>query len=338
MPKTVFVTGGAGYVGSHCCKAFAQAGWEVVVYDNLSRGWRDFVRWGRLIEGDILDRDALMSAVNEVRPDAVAHFAALAYVAESVADPALYYRTNVVGTLNLADAMRAAGVGAVVFSSTCATYGSGIAGPIAETALQRPISPYGWSKLCAEQILMDYGAAYGLRAVALRYFNAAGADASGVIGERHKPESHLIPLAIRAAVAGDYELTINGNDFNTPDGTCIRDYIHVSDLANAHLRALDNLQGGGLSDAFNLGTGAGVSVLEIVASIERVTGATVRWAIGPRREGDPPSVLASATKANRVLGWVPQVSEVDTIIMDAWRWQMRDSLQHSATSSSRAFE
>lgn len=321
MTKTVFVTGGAGYVGSHCCKAFAKAGWNVVTYDNLSRGWADFVKWGPLIEGDILDAEKLRNAIRETKPDVVAHFAALAYVGESVRDPALYYRVNSCGTLNLLNAIRAEGVDQLVFSSTCATYGEPDEMPITEAFEQRPVNPYGWSKLMVERMLADFGRAYGLRSVSLRYFNAAGADPEGEIGERHEPETHLIPLAIRAANSkSDFVLTIFGNDFLTPDGTCIRDYIHVADLASAHLAALEHLARGGKTCAMNLGTGVGTSVLEIINSVERISGRAVRRVIGPRRAGDPPVLVANPGLAQELLNWSPGHSSLDEIGTSAISW------------------
>lgn len=326
MTKTVFVTGGAGYVGSHCCKAFAKAGWNVVTYDNLSRGWRDFVKWGPLIEGDILDVEALRSAIRETKPDVVAHFAALAYVGESVSDPALYYRVNSCGTLNLLEAMHAEGVDQLVFSSTCATYGEPDQMPISETCEQRPVNPYGRSKLIVERMLADFSHAYGLRSVSLRYFNAAGADPEGEIGERHEPETHLIPLAIAAArKTGDFALTVFGDDFATPDGTCIRDYIHVSDLAAAHLAAIDYLFAGGEMCAVNLGTGHGTSVREIIEAVGRKTGRQVRYTVGPRRAGDPPVLVADPARAKEVLGWQAVNSNLDQIIDDAFAWDVMQS-------------
>lgn len=321
MTKTVFVTGGAGYVGSHCCKAFAQAGWNVVVYDNLSRGWRDFVKWGPLIEGDIRDTDRLGSALAETRPDAVAHFAAVAYVGESVSNPGLYYDINVGGSLNLLRAMRANKVDKIVFSSTCATYGMPELMPITEDTLQAPISPYGWSKLLVERMLEDFDRAHGIRSAVLRYFNAAGADPAGDVGERHDPEPHLIPLAIRAAKPGNCQLTVFGDDFGTPDGTCVRDYIHVTDLADAHVRALKHLLAGRTSDVYNLGTGEGASVRSIIEAVERVGGRPVRHTIGPRRKGDPPIVVAASDKAHRELGWRPCHSQIATIVADAMKWE-----------------
>ncbi len=325
MSKTVLVTGGAGYVGSHCCKAFAKAGWRVVTFDNLSRGWADLVKWGDLIEGELNDRAALDSAMSRVRPDAVAHFAAYAYVGESVSDPGLYYRNNTLGTLNLMEAMVAHGVDRMIFSSTCATYGVPERVPMTEDTPQAPINPYGWSKLFVERMLDDFDRAHGLRSVKLRYFNAAGADPDGETGERHEPETHLIPLAIRGMMQDGFELTIFGDDFDTRDGTCVRDYIHVADLAAAHARALDYLDQGGASDAFNLGTGTGTTVREIVEAVEAVSGAPVRQAVGPRRPGDPPALVASAEKAARVLGWTPARSDIETIIRTAWAWHKAEA-------------
>jgi len=325
MTRKVFVTGGAGYVGGHCCKAFAEAGWDVVVYDNLSRGWRDFVRWGPLLEGDILDAERLTASMRECRPDAVAHFAALAYVGESVLDPSLYYRVNSIGALNVLDAMRVCNVSSIVFSSTCATYGVPVRTPIDEAHPQNPINPYGWSKLIVEKMLADHDRAHGLRHVALRYFNAAGADPDGNIGERHEPETHVIPLAIRGAMQGSYTFTIHGSDYNTRDGTAMRDYIHVSDLADAHLRAMDHLFNGGGSEVFNLGTGIGTSVREIADAVELAAGRPIARRVGPRRIGDPPALVASADKAARLLGWRPQRSSIDAIIADAWRWHQTDT-------------
>jgi UDP-arabinose 4-epimerase len=323
MP-TVFVTGGAGYVGAHCCKAFAEAGWTVVVYDNLQRGWRDFVRWGELIEGDILDLEALTAAMHRVKPDAAAHFAALTFVGESSEDPGLYYRNNVLGTLNILAAMRASGTGALVFSSTCATYGLPVSMPLDETHPQAPINPYGRTKLMAEWALKDHDTAHGIRHVALRYFNAAGADPSGLIGERHEPETHLIPLALRGAGDESYTLNIFGTDYDTPDGTAIRDYIHVNDLARAHLAALDYLSEGGTSNAINLGTGTGTSVLQIRDSVEKITGRRVNTVPGPRRAGDPSRLVADTEKALGVLGWKAEYSDIHTIISDAWAWHLAE--------------
>ena len=324
MEPTIFVTGGAGYVGSHCCKAFAATGWNVVVYDSLYRGWRDFVKWGRLIEGDIRNAGALSAAVAEVRPDAVAHFAALAYVGESVSDPGSYYDVNTRGTLNLLQAMAAQGLDKIVFSSTCATYGNPERLPITEDTPQQPINPYGASKLFVERMLRDFGHSHAIRSVALRYFNAAGADPDGELGERHEPETHLIPLAIAAARPGSDALTVFGDDFSTADGTCIRDYIHVADLADAHVLALRHLFAGGASEVFNLGTETGTSVSGVIEAVARVSGKNVHHTYGPRRAGDPPVLVASAAKAREQLGWQPQHSDIETIIQHAWRWHTAD--------------
>lgn len=323
LSGTVLVTGGAGYVGSHCCKAFAAAGWTVVAFDNLSRGWRDLVKWGPLIEGDLLDRSALESALRVVKPDAVAHFAAVAYVGESMADPALYWRTNVAGTLNLLEAMRAAEVGRLIFSSSCAVYGER-AGPIFEEDSLAPINTYGSSKAAAERIIRDFSQAHGLKAAILRYFNAGGADPDLETGERHDPEPHVIPLLLRGALDPDFVFTVYGDDFDTPDGTCVRDYVHVSDLARAHLAALQRLVAGAGTDTFNLASGRGVSVKELGDAVERATGAKLSRRIGPRREGDPPILVASYDKAQRVLGWRPELSSIDDILRTALAWHEKD--------------
>lgn len=312
-------------MGAHCCKALAAAGWEVVVYDNLCRGWRDFVRWGPLVEGDILDPQRLTSAIREFQPDAVMHFAALAYVGESVVEPSIYYRVNTVGALNLLAAMRDSGVDKVVFSSTCATYGLPERVPIDETHRQVPINPYGWSKLFVEQMLRDHEVSYGLRSVCLRYFNAAGADPERQIGERHQPETHAIPLILRGARESSYTFTIHGADYETPDGTAIRDYIHVCDLADAHLRSLAHLMSGGQSEAFNLGTGRGHSVGELVMAVSRETGVSIRCEEGPRRPGDPPALVADASKARRILAWQPHYPGIDEIIHHAAAWHDSDT-------------
>ena len=324
MSKTIFVTGGAGYVGAHACKAFHAAGWRVVVYDNLFRGWRDFVRWGDLLEGDILDETRLAAALTEVKPDAVAHFAALTSVGESAADPSLYYRVNTMGGLAVLEAARKAGAKALVFSSTAAVYGAPIRTPMDETHPREPINPYGRSKLMVERCLEDMALAYGFRSAALRYFNAAGADAAAEIGERHEPETHVIPLAIRGARRNDYAFTIFGDDFETRDGTCVRDYIHVSDLADAHVLAVEYLMAGGEAGAFNLGTGAGTTVAEIAAAVEKAAGRPLPRKVGARRAGDPPALIASSDKARAVLGWTPKRSSIAEIVDSAWRWHAQD--------------
>jgi UDP-arabinose 4-epimerase len=319
MTRTLLVTGGAGYIGSHACKAFAQAGWRVVVFDNLSRGHRDLVRWGDLITGDLLDTHAIGEALQRVRPDAVAHFAAVAYVGESVSDPGMYWRNNVLGTLNLLDAMRASGTRRLIFSSTCATYGVHDT-PITEDSAQNPINPYGWTKLCAEKVISTFQAAHGLEAVILRYFNACGADPDGETGERHDPEPHVIPRAVLGALDGSFRFEILGDNYPTPDGTCIRDYIHVTDLAEAHRLALDHLFAGKGSDVFNLGSGQGTSVRELADAVDRAAGRALPRHIAPRRPGDPPSLTANPDKARRVLGWQPTRSDIDIIVADAWAW------------------
>jgi UDP-arabinose 4-epimerase len=324
MAKTIFVTGGAGYVGAHACKAFSAAGWRVVVYDSLFRGWRDFVRWGELIEGDILDEARLAAAMAATKPDAVAHFAALTFVGESTADPSLYYRVNTMGGFAVLEAARKAGAKALVFSSTAAVYGAPVRTPMDEAHPREPINPYGRSKLMVERALEDAAQAYGFRSAALRYFNAAGADATAEIGERHEPETHVIPLAIRGARRSDYAFTIFGDDFETRDGTCVRDYVHVSDLADAHVLAIDYLMAGGEAGAFNLGTGAGTTVAEIAAAVEKASGCPLPRKIGPRRAGDPAALIASSDKARAVLGWTPKQSGIDEIVESAWRWHAHD--------------
>jgi UDP-arabinose 4-epimerase len=318
--KTILVTGGAGYVGAHGCKALAAAGYRPVVYDNLVYGHERAVQWGPLERGDLVDRARLDEVFVRYQPAAVMHFAAYAYVGESVSDPGKYYRNNVGGTLSLIEAMVDHKVDTLVFSSTCATYGEPAEVPITEDCPQHPINPYGKSKLMVEQMLADFERAHGLRSVMLRYFNAAGASPDGEIGEEHDPETHLIPLALAAAAGKGSELTVFGQDYPTPDGTCIRDYIHVGDLADAHVKAIDYLAAGNASRAFNLGTGSGVSVREILDAIERVTGRRVPHRYGPRREGDPPVLVSDATRARDELGWQPAMSDIDTIIATAWAW------------------
>jgi UDP-glucose-4-epimerase GalE len=324
MPGKLLVTGGAGYVGSHCCRAFAEAGWQVTVFDNLSTGWRDLVKWGPLFVGDLQNPAELDAAFSEVKPDAVAHFAGSALVAESVREPSIYYRNNTIATLNLLEAMRKHSAGYLIFSSTCATFGHANAETIDELHPQNPINPYGMSKLMVEQILSDFDKAHGIRSVPLRYFNAAGADRDGKTGERHACETHVIPLALKGAYDEGYEFTILGSDFDTPDGTAIRDYIHVEDLAEAHLRALNALEQGASSAAYNLGTGRGTSVEEVVAAVERATNRKVPRRYGPRRPGDPGRLIALPDKARRELGWVASRSGVDNIIRTALNWHQQD--------------
>jgi UDP-glucose-4-epimerase GalE len=323
MSQSILVTGGAGYVGSHACKALARAGYRPVVLDNLSRGHRSAVRWGPLVEGELADRSCLATVFAEYRISAVMHFAAYAYVGESVVDPALYYRNNLAGTLMLLEAVREAGIGEIVFSSTCATYGIPDGVPIREDAAQRPVNAYGETKLAIERALHWYGQAYGLRSAALRYFNAAGADRDGEIGECHEPETHLIPLVLQAALGRRQAVDIFGTDYPTPDGTAIRDYVHVDDLAIAHLRALERLRAGGASFAVNLGTGRGHSVREVVAAAERVSGRKVPTRAAPRRPGDPPALVADPRLAADLFGWRAEFSDLDTITRTALAWHAR---------------
>jgi UDP-arabinose 4-epimerase len=319
----VLVTGGAGYIGSHACKALAQAGYEPVAYDNLVYGHRESVRWGPLEIGDTADEARLVEVIERHRPVAALHFAAFAYVGESVTDPGKYYRNNVGGTIGLLEALRRCEVRRLVFSSTCATYGIPETGNIAEDHPQAPINPYGRSKLMVEAILRDYDAACGLRSLSLRYFNAAGADPDGEIGEHHDPETHLIPLILDAALGRRPHITIFGSDYDTPDGTCIRDYIHVTDLAAAHVQALAALEGGEPTGAINLGIGAGYSVREVIDAARRITGREIPSTNGPRRPGDPARLVAAADRARTVLGWTPAHPDLDAIIGTAWRWHRR---------------
>jgi UDP-arabinose 4-epimerase len=318
----VLVTGGAGYIGSHTCKALARAGYTPVAYDNLVYGHEWAVKWGPLEKGDVLDAPRLREVIAAYRPTAVVHFAAFAYVGESAEDPAKYYRNNVVGTLSLLDAVRTNGIDMIVFSSTCATYGIPGCVPISEDAPQNPINPYGASKLMIERILADYGDAYGLRSVSLRYFNAAGADPAGELGEDHDPETHLVPLVLDAAAGRRPQITIFGDDYETADGTCIRDYVHVSDLADAHVLAMQGLEGGNLRRAYNLGTGQGTSVAQVIDSARRVTGCRIPIVKGLRRPGDPAALLADPRRACNDLGWSPRHQAIDEIISTAWRWYL----------------
>lgn len=319
VAMNVLVVGGAGYIGSHATRLLRAVGHTVWVYDNLSRGHRKAVPEGCLIEGDLTDRPKLVRTLSDKKIDAVMHFAAFALVNESVNDPALYYHNNVVAALELLEAMRQTGVQRIVFSSTTATYGEPDVVPICETTLQQPINPYGFTKLVIERALADYAAAYGFAYAALRYFNAAGAHPDGTIGEDHDPETHLIPIVLQVALGQRERITIFGDDYDTPDGTCVRDYVHINDLSDAHLRALDHLRPGtGL--CLNLGTGRGTSVREIIEACREVTGHPIPETIGPRREGDPSELIADATKAKTLLGWEPQYRDVKQIVETAWRW------------------
>ena len=319
----ILVTGGAGYIGSHACKALACTGHEPVVLDNLSQGHRSLVRWGPLEIGDIADASCLDSVFRRHRPDAVMHFAAVASVGESVGNPCLYYRNNVGGTLNLLDAMRRHGVPTLVFSSSCAIYGSPDAGPIREDQSPKPVNPYGASKLMAERILSDFDAAHGLRSVSLRYFNAGGADPEGEAGESHDPETHAIPLLLMAASGRVAQFDVFGTDYPTHDGSAIRDYVHVSDLATAHVSALEHLLRGGSSMTVNLGTGSGTSVMQLIDAVERVVGRSVPRRLQPRRPGDPPILVAATDMAGSLLGWRPRFVELDDMISSAFAWMER---------------
>lgn len=318
----ILVTGGAGYVGSHACKALAAAGHDPVVYDNLSTGHRWAVRWGPLVEGDLRDRERLAWAFAEYRPELVMHFAARAYVGESVTDPQLYYDNNVGGTLALLSEMRRAEVRRIVLSSTCATYGIPRVVPIEVDTPQLPINPYGHSKLHCERMLRDYCVAYDFAAVALRYFNAAGADPEGEIGEAHEPETHLIPLALAAAAGDRALLEVYGDDWPTPDGTCVRDYVHVADLAQAHVLAIARTGDAGFN-ACNLGVGRGFSIREVLDAVARVTGRIVPIRMTGRRAGDPPTLVAAPGAATEWLGWNPRHVGLDSIVETAWRWYRR---------------
>lgn len=316
----ILITGGAGYVGSHCAKALAAAGHEGVVYDSLLLGHREFVRWGELIEGDIRDAAALGAVFAMHRFDAVMHFAGLAYVGESVTAPGRYYDVNVHGTQILLNAMVRAGVRAIVFSSSCAIYGEPDHMPINESALLNPINPYGFTKLVCERMMDDFGRAHELKSARLRYFNAAGAEPTAEIGEHHNPETHLIPLVLDAASDVSREVRIFGTDYPTPDGTALRDYIHVRDLARAHVLALQHLLNSGETIAVNLGSGQGVSVRQVVDTVRTVTGRDVLVRDAPRRPGDPAILVADTTKAREILGWTPEHHDLATIVADAWRW------------------
>jgi len=321
----VLVTGGAGYIGSHAAKRLAQAGHVPVVLDNLVRGHLQAVRWGPLVVGDLADPTVLEQAFHSYPIEAVLHFAALAYVGESMSAPADYFRNNTTNTLNLLDAMRSHRVNALVFSSTCAVYGNPLRQPITEDTPAAPVNPYGESKLMVERMLHWHGEAYGLKWVALRYFNAAGADIEGELGELHDPEPHLIPRVIGAAHGAIPALEVFGSDYDTPDGTAVRDYIHVTDLAEAHALALDHLWKGGAGGIFNLGTGRGHSVREVVQAVEAVTGRRVPLRESGRRPGDPPVLVAATGRVRTVLGWQPRHSTLPTIVETANKWHLANS-------------
>lgn len=323
---TILVTGGAGYIGSHTVLALKQAGYEVLILDNLVYGHRDLVEQVlkvELIQGDTGDRDLLDNLFKSRKIAAVMHFSAYAYVGESVSDPAKYYRNNVIGTITLLEAMLAASVKKFVFSSTCATYGVPEVVPIPEDHPQNPINPYGATKLMVERILSDFNDAYDFKSVRFRYFNAAGADPSGLLGEDHNPETHLIPLVLQAALGKRESISIFGTDYPTSDGTCVRDYIHVSDLADAHVLGLEYLLKGGDSAFFNLGNGNGFSVKEVIETAREVTGKDIKAVECDRRPGDPPALIGSAEKARKILGWQPQYPNLKEIMIHAWEWHQK---------------
>ncbi len=327
MADNILLLGGAGYIGSHAAKQLHKHGFVPVTFDNLSRGHKQAVQWGPLVEDSIGNGEALAQCLREYRPIAAMHFAAFAYIEESVRDPGLYYRNNFVATQVLLDCLVAAKVKTLVFSSSCATFGIPEHLPISETTPQNPINPYGRTKVMAEAMLNDYDAAYGLKSVCLRYFNAAGADPEGHIGEDHFPEPHLIPLLFDVVLGRREQAFIHGDDYPTPDGTCIRDFIHVSDIAEAHVLALRHLLAGGESQRYNLGNGKGYSVREVIASVERVTGHRLPVTVGPRRPGDPPELIATSAKISRELGWRIRYGELDEIVATAWRWHQKKTIQ-----------
>ena len=318
--SAVLVCGGAGYIGSHVNKQLNIEGYETIVFDNLVYGHREAVKWGTFIKGDLCSISDIESIFERYKIDAVLHFAAYAYVGESVNEPEKYYYNNVVNTLNLLKVMRKYGCDKIVFSSTCATYGEPERVPITEDMRQQPINPYGMTKLTVERIFADYARAYGLKFAVLRYFNAAGADPDGEIGESHDPETHIIPLVLDAASGRSPDIKVFGTDYDTKDGSCVRDYIHVADLADAHIRAFRYLDKGGVSDYFNLGNARGTSVLEVVDSVKRVTGCDLTVVSAPRRAGDPAVLVGSSDKAQSVLGWKPRYEDIDTIVKHAWKW------------------
>ena len=317
----ILVVGGAGFIGSHMVKQLGRSDCRVTTLDNLSNGHRDAVLYGDFVEGDLADKVLLKQLIQPGRFDAVMHFASFIQVGESVENPAKYYDNNVVNTLNLLQMMQGAGIKRFVFSSTAATFGQPLYTPIDEAHPQQPINPYGRSKLMVEHILEDFDRAYGLKSVCLRYFNAAGADPEVQLGERHEPETHLIPLVLQVASGKRPSISVFGRDYDTPDGTCIRDYIHVSDLCNAHGLALTSLMQGDVSQQYNLGNGNGYSVQEVIESAQRVTGKAIATVDAPRRNGDPDRLVADASKAKKVLGWKPRFTALDEIVKHSWAWE-----------------
>ena len=316
----ILVCGGAGYIGSHINKQLHKEGYETIVFDNLIYGHKEAVKWGKLVVGDLKNMDEIEAVFKNNQIDAVFHFAAYAYVGESVEHPEKYYYNNVANTLNLLHVMIKYGCNRIIFSSTCATYGEPEKVPITEDMPQNPINPYGATKLMVERIFQDYHKAYGLQYVVLRYFNAAGADPDGEIGESHNPETHIIPLVLDAASGKRPDIKVFGTDYDTPDGSCIRDYIHVYDLATAHLLALHHLEAGKESQFFNLGNEKGTSVLEVVNSVKQVTGRDFKVTLTDRRLGDPAKLVGSSQRAQKILGWKPIYGDIDVIVKHAWKW------------------
>ncbi|MFV2082622.1 MAG: UDP-glucose 4-epimerase GalE, partial [bacterium] len=320
MASRVLVTGGAGYIGSHACKALAKAGYEPVSYDNMVYGHEELVKWGPLEVGDILDGERLRVVIDKYYPDVCMHFAAFTYVGESVEDPAKYYKNNVLGTINLLEALRENGIKKLIFSSSAAVYGNPVKTPIPDDHYLSPVNPYGETKRVMEGVMRDFGGAYGLKSASLRYFNASGADPEGESGELHDPETHLIPLVLQVAAGKREHITVFGDDYDTPDGTCVRDYIHVTDLADAHVRALEKLDEGDVTRAYNLGNGNGFSVLEVIETARKVTGHPIPAEIGPRRAGDPPVLVADSSRIKEELGWRPVYTDLEAIIETAWKF------------------
>ena len=318
--RTVLVTGGAGYIGAHVCKALANAGLEPVVYDDFSQGKVESVRWGPFETGNILDRNRIDQVCKKYRPFSVMHFAALASVEESMIEPGRYWHNNVSGTLSLLESMRVNNIRSIVFSSSCAVFGAPQEALISETTPKHPVNPYGRTKLVIEYALRDCFNAYALNSISLRYFNAAGADADGEIGENHEPETHLVPLALKSVLPSGRPITINGTDYSTPDGTCVRDFIHVSDLASAHICALEYLQNTSGYHQFNLGNGTGFSVLQVIDAVLKVTGKRPAIAYGTRRPGDPSRLVADSSAAEKKLKWKPHYTDIEEIVESAWNW------------------
>jgi UDP-arabinose 4-epimerase len=332
MNEPILITGGAGYVGSHSCKALAAMGYFPISLDNMTLGHKWAVQWGPFIQGDIADSLVLDEIFSKHQPMAVMHFAAYAYVGESVEHPDKYYQNNVVGSISLLEAMRRHGCKNIIFSSSCSTYGVPLQVPIPENHPQLPINPYGRSKLMMEQIIQDYGNAYGIRYAILRYFNAAGADPAGQIGEDHDPETHLIPLLLQTVQCRRDYTEVYGTDYDTPDGTAIRDYIHVTDLAGAHLLALKYLAQSGQSICVNLGTGQGNSVMEVIRAVQQVTGKPVAYRLVGRRPGDPPVLVAKSDRAYSLLGWKPDFGDIHETISTAWNWHQSQTKKNGGHS------